>query len=447
VVFLSMVAAPGPDRRLSALTAMQYVQRYNVAVSRARDQLWVFHSMDQSTLTNPEDMRYQLLDYCYGVARRSAVTDERQSTSLVPEDLRVAPFGSLFEQRVHNRILDHGYTLIPQYESLGYSIDLVAVGPTARLAIECDGDFWHGPEAHQRDMGRQRELERCGWRFHRILESEFSRDPARALEPLWARLAELDIRPAGWASPVPDAEPLAAAEPEDSSDSEAPTPPLGLAVVSPLLVSPAAELIPPAPAPEQEPEQEPKPEIVAAVPAQGAPLLSTAETTGYQEFHGKTIPAASASQRELVEGLVAIVAVEGPILGHRLHSVYVRSASGARVGSQITKILNSAVSAALRQGRLVRDNPLGEVGIKPATLRLPDQPEVRIRPLGPRSFDQIPPAELAAVMAEEAEPLGWADAAAVYRATMARYGIRQLGSAIRARLEEVARLVGDDVPS
>jgi hypothetical protein len=39
VVFLSMVASAEPDRRLAALTHEQYVQRYNVAVSRAKDQL------------------------------------------------------------------------------------------------------------------------------------------------------------------------------------------------------------------------------------------------------------------------------------------------------------------------------------------------------------------------------------------------------------------------
>src|SRR5699024_1807098 len=66
VMFLSMVAAVEPERRLSALTADQYVQRYNVAASRAKDQMWVFHSMPLSELTNPEDMRFQLLDYCYG---------------------------------------------------------------------------------------------------------------------------------------------------------------------------------------------------------------------------------------------------------------------------------------------------------------------------------------------------------------------------------------------
>ena len=66
VMFLSMVKAPEADKRMTALTATQYLQRFNVAASRAKDQMWVYHSMPREALTNTEDMRYQLLDYCYG---------------------------------------------------------------------------------------------------------------------------------------------------------------------------------------------------------------------------------------------------------------------------------------------------------------------------------------------------------------------------------------------
>jgi very-short-patch-repair endonuclease len=99
--------------------------------------------------------------------------------------------------------------VIPQFPALGYSIDLVVVGAKTRLAAECDGDRWHGPEAYQRDMGRQRELERCGWHFVRVQESDFYLDPAKALAPVWERLDELEIHPSGWSLevlPQPDDE-------------------------------------------------------------------------------------------------------------------------------------------------------------------------------------------------------------------------------------------------
>src|SRR3546814_9237530 len=57
VMFLSMVKAPDADKRLSAQTADTYVQRFNVAASRAKDQMWVYHSMPREALTNAGDMR------------------------------------------------------------------------------------------------------------------------------------------------------------------------------------------------------------------------------------------------------------------------------------------------------------------------------------------------------------------------------------------------------
>lgn len=198
VMFLSMVKAPTEDRRLTSLTAVQYVQRFNVAASRAKDQMWVYHSMPREALSNTEDMRFQLLDYCYGAANRSGGDSENPVTTSVPEDSVVPPFDSLFEQRVFNRIFDRGYTVWPQYEAFGYRIDLVIVGAKSRLAIECDGDFWHGPAQYEADLARQRELERCGWKFFRIRESVFYADMPGVLQKLWDTLDELGIRPAEW---------------------------------------------------------------------------------------------------------------------------------------------------------------------------------------------------------------------------------------------------------
>lgn len=197
VMFLSMVRAPEPGKRIGALTQDLYVQRYNVAASRAKDQMWVFHSVRLSDLGNPEDMRFQLLDYCYGVINR-AEGEQGTAFGMVPEDEKVAPFDSLFEQRVFNRLVDRGYTVIPQYPSQGYRLDLVVVGGETKLAIECDGDHWHGPEAYEKDLARQRDLERCGWRFFRIRESEFYADRPAVLDRLWKILHELDIHPSGW---------------------------------------------------------------------------------------------------------------------------------------------------------------------------------------------------------------------------------------------------------
>ncbi len=66
VVFLSMVNGPPDDGQLPTLEAGPrdlYKKRYNVAVSRARNELWVVHSLDPSTHLRPRDLRRRLIEH------------------------------------------------------------------------------------------------------------------------------------------------------------------------------------------------------------------------------------------------------------------------------------------------------------------------------------------------------------------------------------------------
>jgi very-short-patch-repair endonuclease len=93
--------------------------------------------------------------------------------------------------QIHTR----GFRILPQYEVAGYRIDLVVEGLKGRLAVECDGDEWHGPDRYESDMSRQRDLVRCGWVFVRIRGSDFYRDSVTALSELWETLERLKISP------------------------------------------------------------------------------------------------------------------------------------------------------------------------------------------------------------------------------------------------------------
>ena len=67
----------------------------------------------------------------------------------------------------------------------------------ARLAIECDGDEFHGPDRWPADMQRQRILERAGWVFWRCFASTWSLRKDDVLAELKARLRALGIEPLG----------------------------------------------------------------------------------------------------------------------------------------------------------------------------------------------------------------------------------------------------------
>jgi len=187
VVFLSMVVAD----RARAVTGLEMQRRFNVAASRAKDQLWLFHSVTPDLLS-VADLRRSLLTY----AIDPPVPGRGEPLGNVTEDERCQPFDSLFEQRVFLRIRERGFTVVPQFEVNGRRIDLVVVGAKGRLAVECDGDAWHSsPEQRLADIDRELELKRCGWEFWRVRESEYYFDPDRALAGLWDTLDRRGIKP------------------------------------------------------------------------------------------------------------------------------------------------------------------------------------------------------------------------------------------------------------
>lgn len=191
IIFLSMVSAP--NERIGALVKESDKRRFNVAASRARDQVVLFHSATSSDL-NPECMRHKLLEYYYNPVRP-------------PRDVDWTRCESQFEVAVGQAIAGRGYRVIPQYSVAGYRIDLVVEGSMSQLAVECDGDEWHGVEMYERDVARQRILERCGWRFWRIRGCEYYLDPIGSLQPLWETLSRMGIPPVGSAREMDESHP------------------------------------------------------------------------------------------------------------------------------------------------------------------------------------------------------------------------------------------------
>jgi very-short-patch-repair endonuclease len=207
VVFLSLVVAP--NHRFRALTELEAQRRFNVAMSRAREQVWLFHSVQLDDLSR-EDLRWRLLNFFYSPAQLEVVYEELER--LEREALRSsrqlgnqpAPYGSWFEVDVALELLRRHYRVRPQYDVAGYRIDLVVEGLSNRLAVECDGEAWHGPDRFEQDMARQRQLERAGWKFVRIRESEFYADRESAIRRIVERCKELGIRPLGKEGAVLD---------------------------------------------------------------------------------------------------------------------------------------------------------------------------------------------------------------------------------------------------
>jgi very-short-patch-repair endonuclease len=103
-----------------------------------------------------------------------------------------------FEREVYRRLAERGWRVRPQVRAGDYRIDFVVEGAEdRRLAIELDGDKYHGPERWAEDYNRQLALERMGWRFWRCWGSSWTLDPEGCLADLEETLRTVGITPLG----------------------------------------------------------------------------------------------------------------------------------------------------------------------------------------------------------------------------------------------------------
>jgi very-short-patch-repair endonuclease len=182
IVFISMVSDGDSVR---ALSGEMYEQRFNVAVSRAKDRLYLFRSFRREDLKE-HDLRAQLVNHFQNPLRRDT---EKKGRDRCESD---------FEREVYDRLNAAGYRVLPQVAAGGYRIDLVVEGAGGRrLAVECDGDQYHGPDVWMEDLQRQRTLERAGWTFWRCWGSSFLRDPDSCMADLFAVLKSHGIEAIG----------------------------------------------------------------------------------------------------------------------------------------------------------------------------------------------------------------------------------------------------------
>ena len=182
IIFLSMVADP---QNCHALSRLDHEQRFNVAASRARERMYLVHSVTHDDIS-PKDLRLNLLNHFYDL-------QEDQKASF---DRKLELCESEFEKSVLTVLHDLGYNIIPQVKVGSYRIDLVVESDgDQRLAVECDGDSYHGPEQWHDDMIRQRALERAGWTFWRCFASSWGIERENMIKSLQAKLDSMGIKP------------------------------------------------------------------------------------------------------------------------------------------------------------------------------------------------------------------------------------------------------------
>jgi len=190
IMFLSMVVDAGNCR---ALSGNMFDQRFNVAASRARDRMYLVRSVKASDLSD-KDLRLTLLQHF----DKPVVADKEEAAVLIDR------CESGFERHVYSALVEKGYRVIPQVRTGAYRIDMVVEGAgDLRLAIECDGDEFHGPDRWGHDMSRQRVLERAGWTFWRCFASTWHLRKDEVFAELVERLTAMGIEAVGTLERAP----------------------------------------------------------------------------------------------------------------------------------------------------------------------------------------------------------------------------------------------------
>ncbi len=176
-------------------------KKINVALSRAKEQMILFHSVKSENLRN-NDFRLKILSFFYNETKELKpfeLPDNESERDLynIPK-----PFDSWFEYDITSDLINQGYLFIqPQYKVkedetfynhhsqketyVNFKLDLVVSNNGKMIAIECDGDPFHSlPEDVAYDVERQEFLERVGWKVYRVLYSAYKRNPSAEIEKM-----------------------------------------------------------------------------------------------------------------------------------------------------------------------------------------------------------------------------------------------------------------------
>lgn len=180
------------------ITDPDELKKINVALSRAKEQMILFHSVKSEDLRE-NDFRLKILKFFYEDIKPIPPfilpsDNEERSLLNVPN-----PFDSWFEYDITKELISKGFKyIVPQYKVkenetfynhhlnkesfVKFKLDIVVFNNGKSIAIECDGDPFHSlPEDVAYDIERQEFLERVGWKVYRILYSDYKRSPGHEI--------------------------------------------------------------------------------------------------------------------------------------------------------------------------------------------------------------------------------------------------------------------------
>ncbi|MEO6496459.1 MAG: nuclear transport factor 2 family protein [Solirubrobacteraceae bacterium] len=137
----------------------------------------------------------------------------------------------------------------------------------------------------------------------------------------------------------------------------------------------------------------------AGSPATAAPNAASVELEPYREWTSRDVPDPRTAGRDvLMPALMEIVEAEGPILAGRAFSLYTRASGGKKLTTAAKAPLTGSAWRLKIQDRLAIGRQGATTIESDDVLRPAGSPPVRLRELGPRTLEEVPVDEVAALM-------------------------------------------------
>lgn len=177
--------------------------RLNVAISRAKEKIYIITSIEPEELNvensknNGPKLLKKYLQYARAVSSKNTSGAEEILNSLTQINTNGQSdiFDSPFEEEVCVKLREKGYNVHTQIGDSGYRIDMALYDEKTSnyiMGIECDGAMYHSsPFARERDIYRQKFLEMKGWKIHRIWSKNWWENPSKEIEKIHSKVKNI----------------------------------------------------------------------------------------------------------------------------------------------------------------------------------------------------------------------------------------------------------------
>jgi len=190
IVFLSMVCSPG---QVVSQTKQMHAQRFNVALSRARDQMVLVRSIDVSHIPNGEDLKLAAIEFFEDASAVEKEDGDSEKRIAERQEANTHGFQARAENLLEQLLQARGYAV----RSMGVvwkdalCIEHFGSNERAALKVENSGE---SEQEWQRSVTQQRSIERVGWKCMRLDGFSLLMDHIETFEKVVSFLAQAGVK-------------------------------------------------------------------------------------------------------------------------------------------------------------------------------------------------------------------------------------------------------------